>query len=332
MKESRVPPLLQIRDLNVELRVNRETLHVLRGVNLDVYPGDMLALVGESGSGKTLTGLSIMRLLPSTARITGGQMRFDGVDLATLPEPALRAMRGKRLAMIFQNASAALNPLISVGNQIADVYRRHTSLSRRDAWQKAVAALDATGIPNAADRARSYPHEFSGGMAQRALIALTLASAPALLIADEPTSGLDVTIQVHVIDLIRDVIRRLNTTLIVISHDIGLVSTICNRIAVMYAGYVMESGTVEQITAHPANPYTRALLDCAVTQTPGERMPFIPGRVPDLRQQWRGCPFAPRCASAQAICREQRPPLVTVEEGHTSLCHFAREVYERVAQ
>lgn len=320
-------PLLQIRDLSLELRVNRETLHALRGLNLEVYPGDMLALVGESGSGKTLTGLSIMRLLPSTARITGGQMLFDGLDLAALPEAALRAMRGKKLAMIFQNAAAALNPLISVGNQIADVYRRHGGLSKRDAWQKAVEALDATGIPNAADRARSFPHEFSGGMAQRALIALTLASAPTLLIADEPTSGLDVTIQVHVIDLIRDVIRRLNTTLIVISHDIGLVATICSRIAVMYAGVVMESGSVQQITTRPANPYTRALLDCAVAQAPGERMPFIPGRVPDLRQPWRGCPFAPRCAFAEAICREQMPPLVTLEQGHSALCHFARELF-----
>ena len=321
-------PLLHIRDLRVDLTVDRDVLHALRGVNLTVERGDLLAVVGESGSGKTMTGLSIMRLLPTSGRIIGGQILLDGVDLAKLPESEVRSLRGKRIAMIFQNAHAALNPLVRVGDQIADVYQRHGGLSKQAARSKAIEALAATGIPNAPERARSYPHEFSGGMAQRAMIALALASSPELLIADEPTSGLDVTIQAQVIDLIRDVVRRLNTTLIVISHDIGLVSTICNQIAVMYAGVVMESGTTERIMRRSANPYTAALLQCVDTQA-SERMPFIPGRVIDLRQTWQGCPFAPRCPFAQQICHEQPPPLIEVEPGHVSLCHFAPQVFEQ---
>jgi oligopeptide/dipeptide ABC transporter ATP-binding protein len=320
--------LLAIRDLRVDLTVDREVLHALRGVNLSVGRGDQLALVGESGSGKTMTVLSVMRLLPSTGRIVSGQILFDGMDLAPLPESAIRPLRGRRIAMIFQNAHAALNPLIRVGDQIADVYRRHGKLSRKAAWDKAAEALEATGIPNAPERARNFPHEYSGGMAQRAMIALALASSPELLIADEPTSGLDVTIQGQVIDLIREVAHRLNTTLIIISHDIGLVSTICDQLAVMYAGVVMESGTTAQIMQHPANPYTAALLRYVEAQ-PGERMPFIPGRVVDLRQMWQGCPFAPRCEFVQQICHEQAPPLIEVEPGHVSVCHFARQVFER---
>lgn len=319
-------PLLEIRDLYIDLTVEREVLHVLRGLNLMVGRGEMLAVVGESGSGKTMTGLGITRLLPPTARILSGQIMFDGQNLAALPESALKSLRGSRIAMIFQNAHASLNPLIRVGDQIADVYQRHGRLDRRSAWNKAVEALDATGIPNAADRARNYPHEFSGGMAQRAVIALALASAPELLIADEPTSGLDVTIQAQVIALVREVAQRLHTTLMLISHDIGLMATICDRIAVMYAGVVMEAGSTEQVTQRPANPYTVALLECAETGD-SERMPFIPGRVIDLRQEWKGCPFAPRCQHAQQICFDETPPQVEVEPRHTSLCHFAREIY-----
>jgi peptide/nickel transport system ATP-binding protein len=324
-------PLLTIHDLRVDLTVDREVLHALRGVNLSVRRGDRLALVGESGSGKTMTVLSVIRLLPASGRIVSGEILFDGSDLTHLPESALQSLRGRRIAMIFQNAQAALNPLIRVGDQIADVYRRHGRLSAKAAWDKAVEALDATGIPDAPDRARSYPHEFSGGMAQRAMIALALASAPELLIADEPTSGLDVTIQGQVIDLIREVAHRLNTTLIIISHDIALVAAICNQLAVMYAGVVMESGPTAQIMQRPANPYTAALLEYVEAQ-PGERMPFIPGRVVDLRLTWQGCPFAPRCAYVQQVCHEQEPPLVEVEPGHVSLCHFAQQVFERSAR
>ncbi len=318
-------PFLDIRDLHLDLTVERDVIHALRGVNLTVQRGNRVALVGESGSGKTMTGLSIIRLLPRTARITAGAVRFKGADLLDLPEAALRERRGRQIAMIFQNAHAALNPLVRVGDQITDVYRRHGKLSREAARQKAVEALEATGIPNAAARARNYPHEFSGGMAQRAMIALALASSPELLIADEPTSGLDVTIQAQVIELIREVVRRLDTTLIVISHDIGLIARICNRLAVMYAGLIMENGTTEQVMERPANPYTVALLNCVETQAT-DRMPFIPGRVVDLRQSWPGCPFAPRCYHVQPICHEQAPPLVEVEPGHVSLCHFAGQV------
>ncbi len=323
-----VASLLTIHDLHVDLTVDREVLHALRGVDLSVRRGDRLALVGESGSGKTMTMLSVMRHLPTSGRIISGQIVFDGEDITSLPESAIRPLRGRRMAMIFQNAQAALNPLIRVGDQIADVYQQHGKLNRKAAWDKAVQALEETGIPDAPIRARNYPHEFSGGMAQRVMIALALASSPELLIADEPTSGLDVTIQDQVVDLIRDVAGRLNTTLIIISHDIGLVATICNRLAVMYAGEVMESGTTTQVMQTPANPYTAALMEY-VEAEPGDRMPFIPGRVIDLRQTWQGCPFALRCAYAQPVCHEQAPPLVEVEAGHVSLCHFARQVFER---
>ncbi len=318
--------LLEIRDLQVNLHVSREVLHVLCGVHISLERGDRLALVGESGSGKTMTGLSVMRLLPTSARVISGQVFLDGTDLLSMPEREASKLRGKKIAMIFQNALTSLNPLIRIGDQIADIYRRNTDQSKREAWEKAIKALEVTGIPNPADRARNFPHEFSGGMAQRVLIALALASEPTLLIADEPTSGLDVTIQAQIIALINEVAQRLNMTLIVISHDIGVVSKICNRIAVMYAGTVMESGTTEQVIRHSANPYTRALIECATGQPEDRRMPYIPGRVVDLRQEWKGCPFAPRCAYAKDICANEAPPEVELSKGHISRCHFAEQL------
>ncbi|MEW6580567.1 MAG: ABC transporter ATP-binding protein, partial [Chloroflexota bacterium] len=260
--------------------------------------------------------------LPPTARITEGRILFQDTDLLTLSENELRQIRGTQICMVFQDASAALNPLYPVGQQIADVYRHHNGGSKRDAWRRAVEVLAATGIPHPEDRARNYPFEYSGGMAQRAMIAMALVCSPQLLIADEPTSGLDVTIQVQVLDLIQEVVEKLNATLMLISHDIGLVSAICDRVIVMYAGTVMETGTARQVLERPANPYTIRLLECFMG-TDGQEMPFIPGRVPDLREQWQGCSFAGRCPRAQSICWQESPPVMEVEPGHHSACHFS---------
>ena len=209
-----------------------------------------------------------------------------------------------------------------MGSQIADIYRHHAKISKREAWEKAVEALAATGIPDPAKRARNFPFEYSGGMAQRAMIAMALACAPQLLIADEPTSDLDVTIQVQVLDLILEVVERLHSTLVLVSHDIGLVSAVCDQVVVMYAGTVMEAGAAEQVLLSPANPYTSRLLEC-FGKIESDTMPFIPGRVPDLREQWSGCSFVARCPLAQDICRRQAPALVEIEPGHLSACHFA---------
>lgn len=317
--------LLDIDNLSLDFRVGKDIVHVLRAVNMQIKAKSCTAIVGESGSGKSVTALTVLRLLPSTAHIKGGEIRYDGRNLLSLSETELRTVRGREIAMIFQHAMASLNPLYSVGQQIADIYRHHFGGSGQEAWTRAVEVLDATGIPNAEDRARDYPYQFSGGMAQRVLVAMALVCKPRLLIADEPTTGLDVTIQTQVLDLIEQVVGELDATLILITHDIAVVYAICDHVIVMYAGGVMESGTIEQVLGKSANPYTIELLKC-FEETDADQMPFIPGRVPDMRELWQGCCFAVRCPFAADICRHQAPPLVELEPGHVSACHFAREV------
>ncbi len=314
--------LVDIQNLRVQFHIGRDVVYALRGVSMQVERGTRTAIVGESGSGKTVTATSMLRLLPPTARITEGRILFQDADLLALSENELHRIRGSQICMVFQNAAAALNPLYPVGQQIADVYRHHNGGSKREARQRAVEVLAATGIPHPEDRARSYPFEYSGGMAQRAMIAMALVCSPQLLIADEPTSGLDVTIQVQVLDLIQEVVEKLGATLMLISHDIGLVSAICDRVIVMYAGTVMETGIASQVLERPANPYTIRLLEC-FAGTNGEEMPFIPGRVPDLREQWQGCSFAGRCPRVQDLCWREAPAVRQVEPGHHSACHFS---------
>ncbi len=314
--------LLDIEQLKVQFRVGKDTVYALRGMSYSVGRGTRTALVGESGSGKTVSALTALRLLPSNARVTEGHIRFNGTDLLPLGDKEMQSIRGAQIGMVFQNAASALNPLYPVGRQIADVYRYHAKTSKAEAWQKAVEVLAATGIPEPEDRARNYPFEYSGGMAQRAMIAMALACRPQLLIADEPTSGLDVTIQVQVLDVIQEVVEELDATLVLISHDIGLVSAVCNHVVVMYAGTVMETGTADQVLKRAANPYTILLLACFL-EDDNDTMPFIPGRVPDLREQWTGCCFASRCPQVQDLCRQAQPPMVEVETGHFSACHFS---------
>ena len=295
--------LLSIRDLAVEFAVNRETIHALRGVSMSLEEGSRTAVVGESGSGKTVTALSVLRLLPPTARVTSGQIEFAGRDVTSLDDARLGEIRGSQVAMIFQHASAALNPLWPVGRQIADVYRRHRGGTRRQAWEQAVEVLAATGIPDAAARARDYPHQFSGGMAQRVMIAMALVCSPRLLIADEPTTGLDLTIQVQVLDLIAEVVERLDATLMLISHDLAVVGALCDHVVVMYAGEVMESGTTAHVLETPANPYTEGLLAC-FAEAGGGDMPSIPRARPGHAPAAAGL----RIRRALRACGGRLPP------------------------
>lgn len=318
--------LLQIEGLQLQFRVDRETVYALRGVDLSVGAGTRTAIVGESGSGKTALTLSLLRLLPPNAQLKGS-VRFRERELLTLDEAELRQVRGGQIAMIFQHAQAALNPLLPVGRQIADVCRQHSGVGRAEAWERAVEVLAATGIQQAAARARDYPHQYSGGMAQRALIAMALVCEPQLLIADEPTSGLDVAVQQQVLALVEQVVARLDATLLLITHDLAVVADSCDQIIVMYAGEVMETGATAQVLERPANPYTAALLAC-FEQTDEARMPFIPGRTPDMRQPLTGCSFAGRCAMTRDICHQERPQPQEVAPGHFSACHFAQEVVE----
>ena len=313
--------LLEISKLEVTFASGRERLGALRGVNLAVEAGSRTAILGESGCGKTVTALSIARLLPSTASVLGGKIVFDGRDMLALSEEELSGIRGSQLCMIFQHAALALNPLYSVGRQIADVFQHHFGGGQKAAWHKAIEVLAATGIPNPQERARDYPHQYSGGMAQRALIAMALVAKPKFLIADEPTSGLDVTTEHQVLELIKRVVGDLRATLLLITHDMAVVSAVCDRVVVMYAGVVMETGTVAQVLEAPANPYSYELIKC-FRHSKREQMPFIPGRVPDLREPGQGCCFAPRCPRAEAICSCEDPPTLEIGTGHFSRCHF----------
>jgi peptide/nickel transport system ATP-binding protein len=316
-------PFLAIQNLQIDVGTGANRVHAGRGVNLTVQDGARLGIIGESGSGKTMSALAILRLLPTTTTVLDGAIRYAGRDLLALSERAMQQVRGKEISMIFQNAVAALNPLFTVGQQIADVYRYHEGGSGRAAWDKAVAMLDATGIPDPARRARAYPHQFSGGMAQRAMIAMSLVCSPRLLIADEPTTGLDLTIQAQVLDLIEEHVERTGATLILISHDLAVIAATCNELAVMYAGEVVERGRLDELFRTPRHPYSQALLEC-FQSTSGESVPYIAGRVPDLRQPLVGCSFAPRCPLVQEICRQQRPALRPITQGHQVACQLAQ--------
>ncbi len=314
--------LLQVNELRVKVGQADNRVHAVRGASLAVRRGSRLGVVGESGSGKSMTAMSILRLLPPTGVITGGTIHYDGRNLLQLSESEMQKVRGEEISMVFQNAASALNPLFPVGQQIADIYRHHEGGSAQEAWTKAVAMLDATGIPDPEQRARAYPHQYSGGMAQRAMIAMALVCSPGLLIADEPTTGLDLTIQAQVLDLIKEHVVRSGASLLLISHDIAVVAETCTDVAVMYAGEVLEAGALEDVFGSPASPYTKALLGCFEAR-PGDRLPHIAGRVPDLHRELLGCSFAPRCPLAQAVCHGERPMLREVATGHLAACHLA---------
>jgi oligopeptide transport system ATP-binding protein len=315
--------LLSVQELETHFFGEDGVVKAVNKVSFDLKRGETLGIVGESGSGKSVTNLSIMRLIPDPpGRIVGGRIVFDGVDLLEVSDNDIRDIRGKRIAMIFQDPMTSLNPFMRISDQLMEITRLHLGLSKEKAYRHAVDMLELVGIPDPSSRVDDYPHQFSGGMRQRVMIAMALSCKPELLIADEPTTALDVTIQAQILELIKELKRETGTSVILITHDLGIVAGMTDRIAVMYGGSIMEYGSTEDLFANPSNPYTRALLksvpDPLVEQ---DRLFQIPGLPPDLSQlEPNQCPFADRCPEAIAKCREQFPPYHEVGENHFSTC------------
>ena len=328
LAERATTPLLSVDDLYVEFDTRDGVSTVLNGVSYQVSAGETLAVLGESGSGKSVTAQAIMGILDMPpARIRSGSIRYDGRDLLTLSEDERRDIRGRDIAMIFQDALSALNPVFPVGWQIGETLRVRKGLSAADAEKRVIELMEMVRIPAARARVREYPHQFSGGMRQRVMIALALALGPKVLIADEPTTALDVTVQAQVMDLLAELRATNDMALILITHDLGVVAGVADRVAVMYAGRVVEHGRVEDIYAAPANPYTRALLDSIPErQERGRDLRTIKGLPPNLTRIPSGCPFHPRCPLLQDVCRTTVPTYVSVKPGQRSACHFAQEV------
>ena len=298
-------PLLSVKDLEVFFRSGREWLRVVEGVSFDVAPGETIGIVGESGSGKTVTGLSILGLLPQGLARTGGSIKFLGREINGLPESEMRAIRGRKISMIFQEPMTALDPVFTVGEQIGETLRTHTGCSPREGRDRAIEALTQVGIPLPERRVNEYPHQLSGGMRQRVMIAIALACEPDLLIADEPTTALDVTIQAQIIDLLLKLVQARGTSLIFISHNLGVVAQCCTRMVTMYAGQVVETGVIDDVLEHPLHPYTSGLLRSMPSLAkPGARLASIGGRVPPPDEMPEGCHFQPRCAHAIDKCLE----------------------------
>ncbi|MFF4692562.1 ABC transporter ATP-binding protein [Streptomyces sp. NPDC001307] len=319
--------LLEVRDLHVEFHTRDGIAHAVNGVTYAVDAGETLAVLGESGSGKSVTAQAIMGILDTPpARITGGEIVFAGRDLLTLSAEERRRVRGRQIAMIFQDALSALNPVMTVGDQLGEMFVVHRGMSRKDARARAVELMERVRIPAAAQRVRDYPHQFSGGMRQRIMIAMALALEPALIVADEPTTALDVTVQAQVMDLLADLQREYRMGLILITHDLGVVADVADRIAVMYAGRIVESAPVHDLYRAPAHPYTRGLLDSIPRlDHKGRQLYAIKGLPPNLTHIPPGCSFHPRCPLARDICRTDEPPLHQVSDERGSACHFWRE-------
>ena len=320
--------ILDVNDLVVEFATDAGILRAVDGVSFDLSEGEVLGLVGESGSGKTVTCRAIIRLLPSRrARIVSGSVKLSGEELTTKTEPEMRRMRGSRIGMIFQNPLTHLNPIMTVGDQIAETMRVHRGLSRKEALTEAVEKLRQVGIPDPASRIGAYPHEFSGGMRQRAMIAGALACDPAVLIADEPTTALDVTVQAQILRLLLDLRDTTGLAIVLITHDLGIVAQTCDTVAVMYGGRIIERAPKRVLLEKPLHPYTKGLTDSQPGgMTPHEPLPSIPGQPPALIDLPPGCRFNPRCAHADALCRDVPPPLVAVAENHVSACIKWREL------
>jgi peptide/nickel transport system ATP-binding protein len=317
--------LLEVEDLRVYFDTEDGVLHAVDGVSFGISRGETLGVVGESGCGKSVTAMTVMRLLPMPpGRIAGGSVRWQGKDLVTADDATIRAVRAREIAMIFQEPMTSLNPVYSVGEQIAEVVRLHQGLSRKAALDRAAEMLRLVHIPNAARRVNDYPHQFSGGMRQRVMIAMALSCDPQLLIADEPTTALDVTIQAQILDLLNELKEKLGMSVMLITHAMGVVAETAQRVVVMYAGKVVEEAPVEQLFRNPQHPYTQGLIrsipriDTAATQKP--RLESIKGTVPKLIQPPPGCRFAPRCAFAKEECRAADPPLIETSPGHKVAC------------
>ncbi|MCC7426237.1 MAG: ABC transporter ATP-binding protein [Alphaproteobacteria bacterium] len=312
--------LLEVRDLRTHFHTRAGVLKAVDGVSFTLARGEILGLVGESGSGKSVTGFSLIGLVDPPGRIAGGSIRFDGQELVGLAQPAMRGLRGKRIAMVFQDPAATLNPVLTIGQQMAMAVQAHGGGGERAARELAARSLARVGIPDAVARLDAYPHEFSGGMRQRVAIAIALLHQPELIIADEPTTALDVSIQAQILAEMKALAKESGTALIWISHDLATVSSLADRVMVMYAGRIVERGPVAEVLHAPLHPYTRGLLDSLpALATPGQRLAQIPGSTPSLLSLAPGCPFAPRCARASTACGTD-PPQVG-DARHGALCH-----------
>ena len=312
----RMQNLLEVKNLSVSFFTHVGEVRAIRGIDFHVEAGESLGIVGESGSGKSVTMLSLMRLLPENGRIVAGDIFFGGRNLASFSEKQMEKVRGNEIGMIFQDPMTSLNPVFTVGNQLIETLKKHKRMSEREAYEKSLSLLAMVMIPDPERRIGQYPHEFSGGMRQRVMIAMALCCDPALLIADEPTTALDVTIQAQILDLMRDLNRKIRTSIILITHDLGVVAGICDRVVVMYAGSIVESGPVRDIFYRPRHPYTIGLLRSVPNpkRMIRERLIPIDGQPPDLLKPPPGCAFAPRCGHAMKVCLQRRPPMFATED------------------
>lgn len=313
--------LLSVRNLKTSFFTHVGEVKAVRGISFDVNEGEVLGIVGESGSGKSVTSLSIMGLLQYPGRVVDGEILLNGEDILTYSKNQMRKVRGKEIAMIFQDPMTSLNPVYTIGNQIMEMILEHEKMSRREARERAIEMLKLVGIPAAEKRIDSYPHEFSGGMRQRVMIALALSCNPKLLIADEPTTALDVTIQAQILNLIKKLNRQFGMTTMLITHDLGVVATVCDKVAVMYGGLIMEYGTADEIFYHPRHPYTMGLLGSIPHVDGGEKRRLIPidGTPPDLINPPKGCPFSTRCKYCMNVCTQEQPPYFE-EDKHRTMC------------
>lgn len=314
--------LLQVTELETSFFTHVGEVKAVRGISFDVNKGEAIGLVGESGCGKSVTMMSLLRLLTDTGKVKSGKALFDGKDLTKLTNEEMIRVRGNDISMIFQDPMTSLNPVYTVEDQLTEHVIRHKKLSKEDARKRAIELLGLVGIPEAEKRLKQYPHEFSGGMRQRVMIAMALACDPKLLIADEPTTALDVTIQAQILELMKDLKDKINTSIILITHDLGVVADLCSRINVMYGGIIVESGTKRDIFYRPSHPYTMGLLESIPNpkELVKQKLKPIEGQPPDLFKPPVGCPFAPRCKYAMQICNMQQPPNFEVGEGHKAAC------------
>ena len=315
-------PILVVDDLHVQFGTQRGLVYAVNGISFDIAPGETLGIVGESGCGKSVTSLALLGILARNGRVTRGTAEFEGRDLLKLTDAELRRIRGKEVAMIFQDPMTSLNPVLTVGRQIREALETHFGMDRADADRRASELLDQVGIPSAKIRLKDYPHQFSGGMRQRAMIAMALACEPKLLIADEPTTALDVTIQAQILELLRELVAERNTALIMITHDLGVVAGMCERVNVMYAGMFVETGEATQLFARPRHPYTLGLLQSVPRLDAGRRQELqpIPGAPRNMLSPPSECPFAPRCRYEVEESRQEVPPLDELEPGHHVRC------------
>jgi oligopeptide transport system ATP-binding protein len=315
-------PLLSVEGLAVQFWTARGTIYAVNGISFDIAPGETLGIVGESGCGKSVTSLALLGILPRAGRAVAGSAIFEGQDLLQLEDDDLRTIRGKEIAMIFQDPMTSLNPVLTIGSQIREPLEEHFGLDRKEADKRAAELVDRVGIPGAKTRLKDYPHQFSGGMRQRAMIAMALACEPKLLIADEPTTALDVTIQAQILDLLRELVAERDTALILITHDLGVVAGMCQRVNVMYGGMFVETGSAQQVFARPRHPYTLGLLQSVprLDATRKSALRPIEGSPRDMLQAPQACPFQPRCRYDVAESSKSVPPLVELEPGHKVAC------------